>query len=48
MFYRQIDKATRVIPVLDNIQLKYGVKFMRYFIPRSVYYNNLNSFYRNM
>lgn len=48
MFYRKINKNARVIPVLYNIQLKNGVKFMRYFIPRSVYYDNLNSFYRNM
>ena len=48
MFYRKINKTARVIPVLYNIKPKNIVKFMRYYIPRSVYHNNLNSFYRNM
>ena len=48
MFYRQIYKAARGIPVLYNIKPKNSVDFIGYFIPRSVYYNNFNSFYRNM
>lgn len=48
MFYRQIDIITRVIPFLYNIKPKNSLNFIGYFIPRSVYHNNLNSFYRNM